>query len=34
MLMLLNGLTNTTDTLRKKRRFHPGLKAGVSTPRD
>ena len=26
-------LKNTTDILRRERRFLPGLKAGVSTPR-
>jgi hypothetical protein len=26
--------TTTTDTLRRERRFLPGLKAGVSTPRN
>jgi hypothetical protein len=27
-------LTTTTDILRRERRFHPGPKAGVSTPRN
>jgi hypothetical protein len=27
-------LTTTTDILRRERRFLPGLKAGVSTPRN